>query len=96
MSAMGSQITGVSSVCSTDVQAQIKEDINAPRHLPLWGESTGDRRIPLIRASNMEVFSIWWRHHDLVKYSNLWMNIKQIDNRVFQILDTQISESRMI
>ena len=75
---------------------QIREDINAPRHLPLWGESTGDRRIPLTRASNMENFSIWWRHHDLVKYSNLWMNIKQINNGVFQILDTQISESRMI
>ena len=25
------------------VQAQIKENIKAPCHLPLWGESTGDR-----------------------------------------------------
>ena len=25
------------------VQAQIKENIKAPRHWPLWGESTGDR-----------------------------------------------------
>ena len=41
MSAMASQITGVSIV-----QAQIKEDIKAPRDWPLWGESTGDQWIP--------------------------------------------------
>ena len=29
------------------VQAQIKENINAPRHWPLWGKFTGDRWIPL-------------------------------------------------
>ena len=29
------------------IQAQIKEDIKALRHWPLWGESTGDRWIPL-------------------------------------------------
>ena len=28
-------------------QAQIKENIKAPRHRPLWGEFTGDRWIPL-------------------------------------------------
>ena len=28
------------------VQAQIKENIEAPRHWPLWGEFTGDRWIP--------------------------------------------------
>ena len=28
------------------VQAQIKENIKAPRHWPLWGEFTGDRWIP--------------------------------------------------
>ena len=27
-------------------QAQIKENIKAPRHWPLWGTSTGDRWIP--------------------------------------------------
>ena len=30
----------------TFVQAQIKRNIKAPRHWPLWGESTGDRWIP--------------------------------------------------
>ena len=28
------------------VQARIKENIKAPRHWPLWSESTGDRWIP--------------------------------------------------
>ena len=28
------------------VQAQIKENIKAPRHWPLWGEFTGNRWIP--------------------------------------------------
>ena len=32
------------------VHAQIKENIKAPRHWPLWGESTGDRRILLIKG----------------------------------------------
>ena len=44
LSAMASQITGVSIVCST-------ENIKAPRHWPLWGES-----------GNAENASIWWRH----------------------------------
>ena len=30
-------------------QAQIKESTKAPRHWPLWGESTSDRRIPLTK-----------------------------------------------
>ena len=28
------------------IQAQIKENLKAPRHWPLWGEFTGDRWIP--------------------------------------------------
>ena len=35
------------------IQTQIKENIKAPRHWPLWGEI----------ASNAENVSIWWRHH---------------------------------
>ena len=44
MRAMAFQITGVS-IVKPFVQAQIKENIKAPRHWPLWGESTGDRLI---------------------------------------------------
>ena len=45
------------------IQAQIKENIEATRHWPLWGEFTGDRWIPLTKASDDENVSIWWRHH---------------------------------
>ena len=39
MSAMGSRITVISIVCSTvQVQVQIKENIKAPRHWPLWAD----------------------------------------------------------
>ena len=38
------------------VQAHIKENIKALRHWPLWGESTGDRWIPLTKASKAEMF----------------------------------------
>ena len=38
MSVIGPQITGVSIVYSTSVQAQLEENIKALRHWPLWGE----------------------------------------------------------
>ena len=47
------------------IQAQIKENIKAPRHWPLCGEFTGTGEFPAQRASNAENVSIWWRHHDL-------------------------------
>ena len=40
------------------VQVQIKENIKATRHLPLWGQSIVDRSIPLDHVD-----SIWWRHY---------------------------------
>ena len=45
------------------IQAQIIENIKAPRHWPLWRDFTGDRWIPLTKASNAENVSIWWRHN---------------------------------
>ena len=54
MSVMASQITSLTIVYSTVFfKAQIKENIKAPRHWPLWGEFT----------SNAENVSIWWCHH---------------------------------
>ena len=62
MSPMASQIIDVSIVYSTVCfQAQIKENIKAPRHRSLWREFTGE--FPTQRASNAENVSIWWRHH---------------------------------
>ena len=46
------------------IQAQVNENIKAPRHWPLWGEFTGDRWIPAQRVSYAENGSILWRHHD--------------------------------
>ena len=43
------------------VQAQIKENIKAPRHWPLWAVTGG---FPSQRASNAKDVSIWWRHCD--------------------------------
>ena len=43
------------------IQAQIKENIKAPRHWPLWGEFTGE--FPSQRSSNAENIPIWGCHH---------------------------------
>ena len=51
------------------VQAQIIENIKAPRHWPLLGNSPITGEFPAQRASNAENVSIWWRHHDSVSTS---------------------------
>ena len=55
------------------VQAQIKENIKASRHWPLWGEFTGDWWILPQRASNAEVVSLEWHHNGIIRISrNRW------------------------
>ena len=64
LSAMASQITGVTIVCLTVfLGADQRKKIKAPSHWPLWGESTGEPWIPLQMANNAKFVSIWWRHH---------------------------------
>ena len=46
MSQVASPITSLTVVYSTDIQAQVKENIKPPRHWPLWGEFIDDQRIP--------------------------------------------------
>ena len=46
------------------VQAQINENIKAPCHWPLWGNSPVTCEFHAQMASNAENVSIWWRHHD--------------------------------
>ena len=65
MSAMVSQITGVSIICSADCSGQIKENIKAPRYWTLWVEVTGG--FPSQRANNAENVSIWSCHHGLIQ-----------------------------
>ena len=48
MGAMASEISSLTIVYSTFIQAQVKENINAPRHWPLCGEFTvTDHRWPV-------------------------------------------------
>ena len=46
------------------IQAQIKENIKAPRHWPLCGNSPVTGEFPAQMASNTENVSVWWRHHE--------------------------------
>ena len=61
MSAMASQVTGVSILFAKSFADQRKHQSGAS--LSLWGESTGGRWFPSQRASIAENISIWWRHH---------------------------------
>ena len=75
MSAIASQITSLTLVCSTNIQIQIKENIKAPRHWPLCGEFTGE--FPAQMSSNAE--NVWLRHH--VNLQRTWMIIVTMGNR---------------
>ena len=63
MGTVAPQMTSLTIVYSTVIQAQMIENIKALRHWPLCGEFTGTGEFPAQRASNAENVSIWWRHH---------------------------------
>ena len=50
MSMMVSQIIRISLFAQPFVQAQIKENIKALSHWPLWAEATDDQWIPLTKG----------------------------------------------
>ena len=60
MGTMASQITSLRLFTQPFIQAQMKENIKAPRHWSLCREFTGQM------ASIAENVSIWWRHHGYV------------------------------
>ena len=70
------------------IQAQIKENIKAPRHWPLCGEFTGDRWIPRTNGQQWGKFSIGWRHHDFYvsshKFSMTRENPSGAETGIFQ------------
>ena len=70
----------------TFIQAQIKENVKAPRHWPLCGEFTGDRWIPRTKASNAENVSIWRHHHQYQAFGH-----HVITCFIAQIQETSIS-----
>ena len=61
------------------LQAQIKENIKAPCHWPLWGKFTGGWGIPEQKANNAENVSIRWCHHA----DNYW---QVFSKRLFPVL----------
>ena len=63
MSAMASQITGISIVCST-IRRSKKTSKLRGTGLNLWRNPPVADGFPSQRASNAENVSIWWRHHD--------------------------------
>ena len=73
MNAMASRITSltIGGVTQPFIQAQMKENIKAPRHWPLWGESPVAGEFSAQRASNAENVSIWWRHHTFGRYRGI-------------------------
>ena len=66
MTTMASQITSTRLFNQSFIQAQIKENIKAPRRWPLCGEFTATGEFPAQRASNAENVSIWRRYHVLM------------------------------
>ena len=68
MSSIASRITFASIVCSTVCSGA--ENIEAPRHWPVWGNPLVTGGFPSQRASNTENVSIWWRHHDAISCIN--------------------------
>ena len=64
MSAMANQKPASRLFTQTFIQTQIKENIKAPRHWPLCGNSPGTGEFSAQMASYAENVSIWWRHHE--------------------------------
>ena len=63
MSAMASQITGVSIVCFTVYSGADQRKQQSSAWLAFGRGTTGGRWIPLTETSHAENVSIWWRHH---------------------------------
>ena len=74
MSEMVSQITASRLFTQPFVQAQIKENIKAPRHWPLWREFTGDRLSPRTkdqqRGKCFHLMTSSWELNDSYKSVN--------------------------
>ena len=67
MSAMASQISASRFFTQPFVQAQIKNNIKAPPHWPLWGEYTGGRWNPLTKGQQrrkcFHLMTSWIENH---------------------------------
>ena len=61
------------------IQANTEANIKDPHYWPLWGESNGNLTggFPLQRASNVEIISMAWRHHEWCNTSIRWSYSKK-------------------
>ena len=81
------------------IQAQIKENIKAPRYWPSCGEFTGAGEFPAQRASNAGDVSIWWRHHDMAAMSTTSVIIGKaytIQERIVPIINVQFYNMKTV
>ena len=75
MSAIASQITGVSNVCSAVCSAAKKTSKLSVTGI-CEGNSPVTGEFPAQRASNVENVSIWWRHHVITYLIGYWILTK--------------------
>ena len=71
----------------------IKENIEDPRHCPLWGEFTGE--FPAQRASNAENVSIWWRHHALECGASICSDVFKVTCDTISIVSHPLTKEHM-
>ena len=71
------------------IQTQIKENIKAPRHWPLWGESTNDRWIPLTKGQqhgNMGSINMHYIESAMVVYPTCKCSINPTLSSILYVL----------
>ena len=93
MSAMASQITGVSIVCSTvGFRRRSKKTPKLRVTGPCAGTSPVTGEFLTQKANNAENVSIWWRHHEFVKKKLGSMGLLM---QMSQIGDQELSKQMM-
>ena len=80
MGAMVTQITSLRLFIQPFIQAQIKENIKAPRHWLCQRNSPVTVEFLAQRASNAENAFIWWRHHKHIL--TYWVRTNQAEHIV--------------
>ena len=88
MSAMASQITGMSIVCSIVCSGADQRKRQSTVSLAFVRESSGDRWFPSQRASNAENVSIRWRPHD-IEHHDMKITRKEANSDFVQIINLQ-------
>ena len=91
MGAIASQITSLTIVYSTAYSDADQRKHQSSASLAFVWEFTGIGEFPAQMASNAENVSIWWRHHAICLYLELFHNWISIINKVAYSLALYIS-----